>query len=363
MIIFKGIIGIIIILIMFSVIPILLGVLFASPIKRTESNGFVFVYMLGLMVWVAISELLGVPFTSLGMSFSSFVYTYTFIVGILLVISVLFCRKKIVLLCSNTIEIIKRADKKWWIILLIVLAPVIWLSFQTTNIYGDDKTYIAMVNDILYSDTLYLVDAETGKYMPYVSPKYCLASYWTWIAYIAKMSGIHPLILCKTVLMFIFVPMSYAVQGLFASYLYRRNQRSMYIYMLFVVLVSIFGGFSNYTVTYRLYTWSWQSKAFLAMIVLPFVLYYLNSVFEEQKRYFWDYFLLFIIIIATCSTTLTGTGLVVATAYIVAAIYSFIHRKIGILIATGFVCFPTYILMLIYIKYYDFVFGLHLWGN
>ncbi|MGN0428119.1 MAG: DUF6077 domain-containing protein [Agathobacter sp.] len=355
--------GIIILLFFFSVVPVLLGELFVRPIKRINKDNFVFVYMIGILVWVAISEILSVPMTSLSAKFSTFVWTYNGILLVLIFLSLILCRKQIMLLLSNTWEVIRNMDKRWWLVLLAVFIPVIYLSFRDLYAYGDDKTYISMVNDILSSNTLYLIDADTGKPMPYVQSKYCLSSYWTWIAYLAKMSGLHPLILCKTVLMFLFVPMSYAVQGLFAEYLFRRDERKVFIYMLLVVLVSIWGGFSNYTVTYRLYTWSWQSKAFLAMIVLPFVLYYLNAVFEDENRTLWDYVLLFIMIIATCSTTLTGTGLVVAMSYVIAGIYSVIHRKKRILVATGFVCFPAYILMILYIKYYDFVFGLHLWGN
>jgi hypothetical protein len=235
-------------------------------------------------------------------------------------------------------------------ILIAVFLPVVVLLFFTPHIYGDDKTYITMVNDILSTNRLYLTNVNTGGEDGWLLAKYALSSYWTWVAYIAKITGIHPLILCKTVLGLIFVPTSYAIQGLFADFLFYGDRRKTNIFLLLVVLVSLFGGFSGYTVTFRLYTWVWQSKAFLAIIVLPFLLYYCNLIYSAKPG-FREYLLLFIMNIATCSTTLTGTGLAVAMVCVTAAMYSVIRKQIGILGKTLLSCVPALVLMLIYIRF------------
>jgi hypothetical protein len=152
--------------------------------------------------------------------------------------------------------------------------------------------------------------------------------------------------------------MAYAVQGLLGSFLFRNQERKMIVYMLFVVLVSIFGGFSNYTVTYRLYTWVWQSKAFLAIIVLPFLFYYCNCIFEYEISWR-ENVLLLTLILATCSTTLTGTGLAVGMVLVLALIYAVKNKNIKNMIFPVLACFPAYVLMAIYLRYDQFLGWIH----
>ncbi len=351
--------GILMLLLLLGVIPIPVGALFTRPMIKKRKMSLTFVYIMGIMVLVALSEILSVPMTLIRGSFSSFVWVYNGVTLAFIILAIVFCRNYIADLVKTAAERIRHADRAWILVLLAIYVPVILLAFVTPYIYGDDRTYLSMVNDIVQSNTLYQIDADTGEEVVFVLAKYALSSYWTWIAYLVKMSGIHSLILCKTVLMFILVPMSYAIQGLLAGHWFRNDERKMRIYMLLVVLASIFGGFSAYTVTYRLYTWVWQSKAFLAIIVLPFLLYYCCMVYEKDTAG-WEYVLLMLLIIAACSTTLTGTGLAVAMACLLSAIYAFIQRKIGMVIKTVCSCLPAFVLMVIYMRYYYFLafFGL-----
>lgn len=343
--------GILTLLILLGIVPILIGSLCTARMKKTHESSLTFVYIVGILVLVGISELLSVPMTLFKSRFTDFVWCYNGITLFLCILAVLLCRYRIKEILSRAVLTISKASKKWIIVLLAIYVPVIVLSFVTPYIYGDDTTYLTMVNDILFSNRLYLTDVVTGVEQDWVSAKYALSSYWTWLAYLSKMSGIHPLILCKTILSYFFVPMSYAVQGLLAYYFFAKKERYIIIYMLLVILASLFGGFSNYTVTYRLYTWVWQSKAFLAMIVIPFLFYYCNYVFREKTTAN-EYVVLFLLICATCATTLTGTGLAVAMACVLATFYMIINRKIRTMVYTVMVCSPAYLLMILYL-YYD----------
>ncbi len=351
--------GIIALLLLLGIIPIPVGALFTQPMMKHRTTSLAFVYIMGIMVLVAASELLSVPMTLLQKSFGTFVWTYNGIILVFLILAAVLCRTYIAALLKRTAETLRHADRGWILVLLAVYVPVIVLSFVTTYSYGDDRTYLSMVNDIVESDTLYQIDAATGKEVVFVNAKYALSSYWTWIAYLARMTGMHALVLCKTALMFIFVPMSYAIQGLLAGHWFRNDERKMRVYMLLVVLVSLFGGFSSYTVTYRLYTWVWQSKAFLAIIVLPFLLYYCCMIYEKSTSG-WEYVLLLILIVAACSTTLTGTGLAVAMVCLLSVVYAFWRKQPGLVVKTVLACLPAFILMIAYMRYYYFLafFGL-----
>ncbi|MDD6157403.1 MAG: DUF6077 domain-containing protein [Lachnospiraceae bacterium] len=337
-----------------GIVPIALGPLFTSNIKRNVVGSLIFNYFVGIMVEVALMQLISVPLTLTKCSFSLLVIVYSAVISVLLVLAALFRYRVIRNIFGDAARRIRKASKCWILVLIGIYVPILVLSFQNLYIYGDDKTYITMITDILNSNTLYLRDVDTGIPVGWILSKYSLSSYFTWLAYMAKITGLHPLILCKTALMYIIIPMGYAVQGLLSAYLFRNNERKMLVYMLCVILVTIMGGFSNYTVTYRFYTWVWQSKAFLAIVVLPFLFYYCNLVYEDKagKR---EYLILFIAILATCATTLTGTGLAVGMVLFLAGMYSIRNKNVWNLISAVVACCPAYVLMVIYLQYDRFL--------
>ena len=353
--------GILMLLFLLGVCPVCVGALLTKRTVNEWSNNFIYVYMLGLMLLVAITELISVPLTLIKASFSMYTVIYNGILLILMLLAVLFARKRIAQVIVSTIRCVKNCDRRWGWIALGVLLPVVILQFFTTYVYGDDKVYLAMVNDIVTSNRLYLTNIETGGTDGWVIAKYALSSYWVWIAYLVKMSGIHVLILCKTILPFVYVPLGYALQGLLAAYYLRKDERKMWIFMFLVIVFTLFGGFSTYPVTYRFYTWVWQSKAFLAIIVLPFFFFYCNYIFEKGPS-FKEYAYLLVMNVAVCSTTLTGTGLQVAMACVLATVYAVIYRKMRMIFYTILTCIPAFFLMVFYLKYADILAKINFYG-
>lgn len=346
----RLILGIIILLVVLGIVPVLLGILVTPRIHRENADSVTFNYIVGIMLMLCIMQIFSVPMTLAKQSFSRLVLGYSAVLAVLALCALFLRRKALQQSFRTAAERIRGAGKLWIAAVVLIYVPIIILTFYTTFIYGDDKTYLTMVNDIVSSDTLYLVDTITGEMQSWVSAKYALSSYWTFLAYLAKVTGIHPLILCKTVLLYFIIPMYYAVQGLFASWLFRNDKRKMAVYMLFVNLVSVFGGFSNYTITYRLLTWVWQSKAFLALIVMPFLFYFANLMFEKRTKVA-EYLLLAVTIVAACSTTLTGAGLAVAMVAALAFLYAVKRKRFGILVGTGLACSPALLLVVVYLKY------------
>lgn len=354
----KIILGMGILLVVLGIFPILSGTLLSVHIHRENSDTLLFSYFMGLTEMIALMQLISVPMTLGKVSFSVLFRSYTIILIVLVLSAVMLRKNDIKKMFQNAVDTIRLADSKWLVIVALIFIPIVVLAFYTPHIYGDDTTYITMVNDILSSDTLYLTDTLTGEPVSWVLSKYSLSSYWTWIAYLAKVSGIHPLILCKTILPFFFIPMSYAVYGLLAAHLFYNNERRMLIFMGVLSLVQIFGGFSGYTTTFRLYTWVWQSKAFLAIVVLPFLFYYCNLVFEKRTRGY-ELFVLCLLIVAASSTTLTGTGLAVAMVLLHSCIYAVKTKQPLKVIGAAAACSPALFYMLIYLKYDQFLQFIH----
>lgn len=350
----KLILGICILVIVLGLLPIVIGAVVSSQVKREDAKTISFSYFMGIMLMLMVMQLLSVPMTLMRVSFGTLTIAYTAILLGCCAVALIFCRDYLKKIMFHAQGIFRNLERKWIWVAVLILVPIIVLTFKTPYIYGDDRTYITMVNDILESNALYQTDFATGESAPWVLSKYSLSSYWTWIAYLAKISGLHPLILCKTILMFFFVPMSYWVQGLVASFLFHNSERRIYLYMVFIALISLFGEFSMYSVSYRIYTWVWQSKAFLAIIVLPFLFYYCNLIFEK-KTALREYLILFLLVIATSSTTLTGTGLAVGMIVVLALIYAVKNRRLSLLVGAGFACTPALVFAVMHLKYTEFL--------
>ena len=356
--IWEIILGILITFVILGILPVLLGTLIGPYLHRENAGTLTFTYFLGLMLMLALMQIISVPMTLTKMPFSRLFYLYSAVLFLLGLFAVIIRRRYLGEVWLNAKERISHADKKWAWVILFLIVTVGLLSITTPHIYGDDKTYIAMINDIISSNTLYLTDVETGEAANWILAKYSLSSYWTFLAWIAKATGLHPLILCKTVLVFFFFAMSYAVMGLLASYLFYNSERRMMLFFAFLNLINLFGGFSGYTTSFRLLTWIWQSKAFLAIIVLPFLFYYCNLVFEKKTTVF-ELFLLFLFIFATCSTTLTGTGLAVGMVLVLALIWAVKQKRPGVFLGAGVACSPAFFFMIAYLKYDAFLNLIH----
>lgn len=357
----KFVVGILILLVVMGIVPILIGTLMSRGTGKEHIDSISYNYLLGILAMFAIMQIYSVPMTLLQWKFSTLVMAFNVTLMVLCVLAILTGRVYLGNIVKKAQAVMRQIDCKWIGIVVLIYVPTIILSFYTMFIYGDDKTYLTMVHDIVESNTLYLIDPATGEQISWVSAKYALSSYWSFLAYLVEITGIHTQILCKTVLPFFIVPISYAVQGLIAAYLFRNDGRKMLVYMFFINLLNLFGCFSNYSVSYRLYTWSWQSKAFLAIIAIPFMFYYCCIIFEKESR-IREYLYLGIIIIAACSATLTGAGLAIIMVLLLAAFYALIRKTLYPIIGAGVACIPAAAFMLLYLRYDIFVGWLRMQG-
>ena len=84
--------GILMLLFLLGVCPVCVGALLTKRTVNEWSNNFIYVYMLGLMLLVAITELISVPLTLIKTSFSLYTAIYNGILLILMLLAVLFAR-------------------------------------------------------------------------------------------------------------------------------------------------------------------------------------------------------------------------------------------------------------------------------
>ncbi len=210
------------------------------------------------------------------------------------------------------------------IALIIVIYQLVRYVVKQPYIYGDDVTYITMITDYVDTNAIY-TKAWAGQLTPTplseISYKYVFTSYYPFMGMISMISGLHPLILCKTVIPIIYVPVHYLIIWRIGNYIFgskedeSKRKEELSTFMFFYVLLIEFGQISYYTLSRRLMIWVWNSKSdcfCLLLIPLFFYTYLFLTEQDESERLlgktnlFYRQILIAIIALACNSSTLMG---------------------------------------------------------
>lgn len=214
------------------------------------------------------------------------------------------------------------------IALVVIIYQVVRYIIKQPYIYGDDVTYITMITDFVDTNAIY-TKTWAGQIDPIplteVSFKYVFTSYYPFLGSISILTGLHPLILCKTVIPVFYVPIHYLIIWRIGEYVFsdteaeKKRREKQTVYMFFYALLMEFGQISYYTLSRRLTIWIWNSKSdcfCLLLIPLFFYIYLLIAESVEAEKLLINtklaYKQLIIVIIAIACNSATLMGLVMS---------------------------------------------------
>lgn len=326
---------IVMIMIIMGVVPLVLGSYLEEKLLP--------MYLVGFSVMLFLFQVLCVPLLFLHISFTVLCAIYWGIIAALCIGAVICgCGKKVIEDGKRTPQKIKQINIMLVLAFGIIVVQAARMVIKTPYIYGDDVTYLAMVNDILSTDKLYSLNAMTGNEIPLesVSHKYLFTSYYPFLAAIAKVINLHPLILCKTVLPIFYISMSYFVIWMLSEKLFQKNTEKRGIFFLLYTILIEFGNYTYYTLSRRVLIWNWNGKSVLFTIILPLVFYYgiqfmEGSVGRKEKR------IVFLMEGAAVSTTLMGAGMAPILLSVMALIGTIKNKNIRIFISGICCCIPA----------------------
>lgn len=324
--------------------PILIGKLFALRKEGTKQFTGTFEYILGFVVMWDIFHVLCVPMAMRGATISKVGVIYTILLIGLCLVSIILNRK------SWKTKKQYAKEKKYSFIFVVVglvigiqiLRSVLYMPFN----YSDDITYMAMINDMASTDRIHGNFWWNGMEKPFAetSYKYRYTSYYSWVAFIAQVTEIHPLILCKTLMPILYIIMFYMIWWLFAQWLYKKDMRKQECFLLILSVVALFAGYSQYTISKRLLLYVWNGKTVLAVVILPFLFYCINR-FTEQKMTIREIVILLCIEIAGTASSLMGIGLVPIMVMVVCLVAAIRQKQIYPVLQGILCCIPMAIYM------------------
>lgn len=328
-------------------IPEIIGLLFTSFLKKEENSIFL-AFIIGYVFNFAIFQLLVIPMIFYKARFETLVNVYIVIEAIICIISLIVNCKNLKHFINNCKDSFNNIPKITVLIALIFVLSQMFIAFKYTHIDEDDAFYIGTAATTVETNTIFQTDGTTGYKYAQLPKRYILSPFSVYIATISKICNIPPAIIAHTIIPPVLILISYIVYGLIAKEWFKANKKSIYLFLIILSIINMWGNYSLRTNHTFLLFRIWQGKAILANIIIPLVwLLFIKA--EKNEFRFIDGLLLCMCIIAGILTTSLGIGMPAIILLTLAFIYSILNKKPSYIFKSAICCIPCLIFGVIYI--------------
>ena len=279
--------GIVVTLLFLLLVPFAYGCLLMAHYKKVRKTDVISVYVYGVCLFYALFTCFTIPCTILRLPFHV-VKGGGLMLGVVSIPILIFA-----MWSRNGEQVVIRTLKQlrgmvhsyWWIIFpLSIIAFQIFRSVLRMNsVYSDDDTYMPVILDMLKTDKILETNAITGElhnYYTYNNPKLLLSAWLQFLAFLSSVSGLHPLILVKTVLPSVFICWHYLIIWKLTFYLSRDYGRRIGMLFFYALLMEFGSPSLNTDFSYYLFTWNWYGKSVLQFFAIPIVILFFLMIRE-----------------------------------------------------------------------------------
>ncbi len=164
-------------------------------------------------------------------------------------------------------------------LLLLQLVLACLLAYEE----GDDAYYVAVSTVTEYSDRMYYHLPYTGGTTS-IDGRHSLAPMPIWVAYLARVSGMKVVTLAQIALPLALILMCGAIYLMLGRRLFPEGGKKLPLFLLFLQMLVLFGGYSTYSAENFLLVRTAQGKAILANIVIPFLFLLFLVILERLQE-------------------------------------------------------------------------------
>ena len=329
-----------------GIVPLLAGMLYTST-NKDNPNSIFKNWASGVIICLAIFQILAIPFIFTGRSLTELSYLYAATLIVICMISLWLGRKRFKSMLFETLGFLRHTP--WIAILpLLVIAFQIYMYVAYMHADEDDAFYVATATTAVSTDTLFQFDPYSGAAYDMFPSRYVLSPFPILNAVLSRLFGVHTLILAHTVLPLILLPLSYVVCAMIGYELFGKNREKTAYFVLFAAVIQMFAYTTTHTQGTVLLLRIWQGKAVLASILLPFV-FYLGIRMMEHELERMDWLLFLCLMIACCMVSSMGIMLGAIMAGLLGLLAAFYKKNIWLLVKIFLCCIPNLLLSCIYL--------------
>jgi hypothetical protein len=263
----------------------------------------------GFISFLAVNEVLAVPFTLFHLRFTHFLLLFTIV--------------NLVILFFGVKSSIKNKPRVEWGLLkspyfiLSVLTLFIALVMTQTYTYysADDSFYLSLVEQNKQSDSLYSTDPSSGISNLRFPQAYRFQGWELIESALSKVFNLSTTELVRGLIPIIILPIVFfAFRKIFSEFLSRQE---VYLALTLLFVMFIFGGYSEKSEGAFLMTRPWQGKTILVSLMIPILIFILYKTYKklgEQKiRFFSTIFIINLAALALNPTSVFLCGSAIAT--------------------------------------------------
>ena len=253
------------------------------PLIIGHNGNFFFSYILGWIKMFALFQLIAIPCIFLYIKLNIVIIIWSILVFLWFSYYILVYRK-------NLYKKLLKNCKKWrptclGVVAFLLILTQLLATNALTHADDDDSFYVSTAVTADYTNTMYVYVGDTGNPYEKFPSRYVFSPFPIYTAMIARLIQVHPTILAHTIFPFFLISMSYMLYYLLALEIFRQDKRKAGLCIILLCILNSWGNISVYTAASFLLFRSWQGKAVLANIIIPFLIYLLT---KEYKRSYLD---------------------------------------------------------------------------
>ena len=316
------------------------------------------VYISGFLIQLALFQLIAVPVVFLdAWGFDVIITLFTVAITVCTgfgIIQALHLWRRESRMFDKKTGGMKWSKMEWiqWLLFFVLLGFQLFMAVMYASFDGDDAYYVA--NSVITDETntLYRILPYTGK-STFLDKRHSMAVFPLWIAYVARVSGVHATIVSHTILPLVLIPLTYLIYYEIGKKLCKESATQLSAFMIFVSLLQIFGNVSIYNNATFLLMRTWQGKSMLANVVIPAIFMVLLWLFEGEpkkrvaKNGLW--WLLFVLNIVAAMMSTASVFLNSLLMAVMAFVLYLQEKNWKILIKMAGCCIPCIIYAVIYL--------------
>lgn len=310
------------------VVPFGLGLLFEGK-KERKYNTLGIIYTIGFLTELGIFQVIFlIAFFLIGNSFTPVVYLSSVCLVVPAIFSLIFKRKSIKKIYLPEINF------GFIVFVLFVVYMVVMRNSYGVN-DGDDAFVLGNALTTLTTGRMYEIDYYTGLSINEYS-RHFLASSPLFIAFVSKVSFIHPTVLAHRILgslyLCVYASIIYNIGSVLLEDSRLKNYRGFFSSL--VMLLTIWDFHSPYTSSTFILTRTWQGKAMFCEIAIPFsillLLMYGKNI-EKQKN---NCLIMAVLCVASVAMTPGAIFMLPLLLFVGSVFVSICQKKFRLLIGT-----------------------------
>lgn len=174
-----------------------------------------------------------------------------------------------------------KEDLLYWFLFIGLVVFQLFMAVTRASFDGDDAYYVTESLLAQQQDVMNTVLPYTGTSTS-LDIRHALAVFTMWIAFIAKMSGIHATIMSHTIIPVVLISLTYVIYLEIGRILLHRRQEFLPIFMIIMALIQMFGNVSIYTSETFFLTRTWQGKSMTGNFVMPMIIWLMLWIAEDE---------------------------------------------------------------------------------